>query len=237
MNATVFRSIFYYAESQPNFLQASIRVLHGEDPDEHEEHFEFSLDYFGVRKQCVNGNVVYLLVSKDVDWIRTGGHKGLHEDGKRLTFDCSQLVVSIQSYWQLELVSVGIKVSKFFLDCRYLNLTDNKKKTLDNFLEISTSYYDLVFPLDWRRSVSEDFISLKETHLSLDLLDEIIFQNVNNIEGDHDHANPPTIRKVMMILCLGYRKPIALYDNILRVLRPDYEWERFFKELCDFCGR
>ncbi|KAI3735123.1 hypothetical protein L6452_14611 [Arctium lappa] len=233
--------------------------LDSEEPDEHEEHIEFSLDYFGVRKQRVNGNMVFLLVSKDVDWIRTGGQKGLHEDGKRLTFDRSWLVFSIQSYWRLELVSVGIKVletlealhklmsngsafhqstcllhifevSKFLLDCRYLNLTDNNKKTLDNFLEISTTYYDLVFPLDWRRSVSEDFISLKETRLSLDLLDEIIFQNVNNIEGDHDHASPRTIGKVMMILCLGYRKPIALYDNILRVLRPGSDWEIFVKQ-------
>ncbi|KAI3734204.1 hypothetical protein L6452_13668 [Arctium lappa] len=32
-----------------------------------------------------------------------------------------------------------------------------------------------------------------------------------------------------MILCLGYRKPIALYDNILRVLR-NSDWEIFFTE-------
>ncbi|KAI3734203.1 hypothetical protein L6452_13667 [Arctium lappa] len=177
--------VFYWNMWKDHVVKifASLGSLDSEDPDEHEEHIEFSLDYFGVRKQCVNGNVVYLLVSKDVDWIRTGGHKGLHEDGKRLTFDCSQLVVSIQSYWQLQLVSVGIKVletlealhklvsngsafhqstcllhifevSKFLLDCRYLNLTDDNKKTLDNFLKISTTYYDLVFPLDWRRSVS-----------------------------------------------------------------------------------
>ncbi|GKA54778.1 hypothetical protein Tco_0753727 [Tanacetum coccineum] len=49
---------------------------------------------------------------------------------------------------------------------------------LQYFLRISTNYFDLVFPLDWRTSVSGDLISLRESDLSLNLLDEIVLQSV-----------------------------------------------------------
>lgn len=101
------------------------------------------------------------------------GQKGLHTDGKSLTIDGMALVYAIRSYWQLELVSVGIKVletldtlrksksnssafrqstcllhifevSKFLLSCQYLNLTNPYKKKLQHFLGISLTYFDLV---------------------------------------------------------------------------------------------
>ncbi|KAI3730448.1 hypothetical protein L1987_61618 [Smallanthus sonchifolius] len=159
----------------------------------------------------------------------------------------------MRSYWQSELVSVGLKVletleglldksksngsvfhqstsllhifevSKFLLDCQYLNNTKDTKK-LDRFLRISLTYFDLVFPLDWRRSASHDLISLRETGLSLNLLEEIIHQNVD-IKGDISYW---TIGRVMMI-CLGFRKPVALYERIVTRIQWNPAWKSFFE--------
>ncbi|GJZ25238.1 UvrD-like helicase, ATP-binding domain, P-loop containing nucleoside triphosphate hydrolase [Tanacetum coccineum] len=147
--------------------------------------------------------------TKDADWIRNTDNKGLHKDRKRTTFDGRELVFAIQSYWQSELLSVGIKVlqtldtlrksksngsvfhqstsllhifevSKFLLDF-YHNLTNPYKKRLQYFLGTSLSYIDIVFPLDWRKSVDENLVSLKETDLSVNLLEEIFLQAVETL--------------------------------------------------------
>ncbi|GJY19121.1 hypothetical protein Tco_0390612 [Tanacetum coccineum] len=171
--------------------------------------------------------MVYLLLNKDAEWIKNTGKKD--RDEKRITFDGRDLVFAVRSYWQSELLSVGIKVletldalhksksnssafhqstsllhifevSKFLLDFLHHNLTDPNKKKLQSFLLISLDYFDLVFPLDWRKAVSEDLVSLRETDLSVSLLDEIILKNVD-IKGD---LNDWTIGRLMMIF-LGSR--------------------------------
>ncbi|PWA91972.1 uvrD-like Helicase, ATP-binding domain, P-loop containing nucleoside triphosphate hydrolase [Artemisia annua] len=227
----------------------SLGSFHNKEPDKDELYVDFSLIYFGVIKHHVNGNMVYLLVNKDAAWVRKWGQKGLHMDGKLLTIDDMELVFAIRSYWQLELVSVGIKVletlealrksksnssvfrqstsllhifevSKFLLSCQYLNLTNPYKKKLQYFLGISLTYFDLVFPLDWRKLVSVGLISLKMTELSVKLLDEIILQYVD-MKGDFTYW---TIGRVMMI-CIGSEKSVALCDHIINKLQWNPAWK------------
>ncbi|KAI3734269.1 hypothetical protein L6452_13734 [Arctium lappa] len=258
-NRVSVRTLVFYWNMWKDNVMDIFQSLESVDSEERNEHFEFCLDYFGVKKQCVNGNMVYLLVSKDVDWLRNGGHKDLHVDGKRLTFDSRQLVVAIRLYWQLELVSVGIKVletletlnklmsqgsafrkstcllyifevSKFLLDCCHLNLTYSNRKTLENFLGMTQTYFDLAFPLDWRCSISGDFVSLKETDLSVNLLEEIINFNV---KGNITYW---TIGRVMMT-CLGSRKPLSLYDKILTGLQWNPFWKSFVVNFWNGCSK
>ncbi|KAL8238273.1 hypothetical protein R6Q59_019354 [Mikania micrantha] len=227
----------------------SLESFHKE-PNQHEGHVDFILKFFGVRKQSVKGNIVYMLVNEHADWIRNAGKNGLRRDGKLLTIDIRDFVFSARSYWQSEIHSVGLKVletlenlnksksngpvfhqstslhifevSKFFLDCQQVKLKDTRK--LDRFLGISLTYFDLVFPLDWRRSVSDDLISLRETDLSLNLFEEIIHQLLN-IKGDFKYW---TIGRVMMI-CLGSRKPSALYERVFTWIQFNPAWKSFFE--------
>ncbi|KAK9063833.1 hypothetical protein SSX86_017705 [Deinandra increscens subsp. villosa] len=245
--------VFYWNRWKEYVLDIfeSLESFHKEEPSEHKGHVDFILNYFGVRKHCVKGNSVYTLVNEHADWIRNISKKGLHRDDKLLTINIKDLVFSIRSYWQSELVSVGIKVletleglhksksdgsafhqstsllhifevSKFLLDCQFVMPKDSRK--LERFLGISSTYFDLVFPLDWRRSISEDLISLRETDLSINLLEEIIQQNLN-IKGDITYY---TIGKVMMI-CLGSRKPVALYEHIITRIQWNPAWKLFFE--------
>ncbi|KAI3730441.1 hypothetical protein L1987_61611 [Smallanthus sonchifolius] len=245
--------VFYWNAWKENVLDifGSLESFHKEELNEREGRVDFILNYFGVRKQCVKGNIVYILVNEHADWIKTAGQKGLHRDGKLLTMDIKDLVFSMRSYWQSEIVSVGIKVletmeglhksksngssfhqstsllhifevSKFLLNCHYVNPKDTRK--VERFIRICSTYFDLVFPLDWRRSVSENLISLRETDLSYNLLQEIIHQNVD-IKGDFTYG---TIGRVMMI-CLGSRKPFALHERIITRIQWNPAWKLFFE--------
>ncbi|GKD48739.1 hypothetical protein Tco_1277715, partial [Tanacetum coccineum] len=229
--------------------------LENGEPDD--RFVDFSLNYFGVRKHGVQGNMVYLLVNKDADWIRNCGQKGLHRDGKRLTYDGKELVCAIRSYWQSELLSVGIKVleslealhkltlkrsayhqstslllifdvSKFLINCPCLNLNFPNRKTLQNFLSLSTTYFDLVFPLDWRKSVFSDLISLRETDLSVNLLDEILLLIVD-VKGDLSYL---AIGRVMMIY-VGKVKHVALYEHLSNGLQWNPAWKSFATKFRD----
>ncbi|GJU72079.1 UvrD-like helicase, ATP-binding domain, P-loop containing nucleoside triphosphate hydrolase, partial [Tanacetum coccineum] len=259
-NQVSIRTLVFYWNSWKEIvvhLFESLRSFHNEEPDRDELYVDFSLIYFGVRKHLVNGNMVYLLVNKDADWVRKWGQKGLHMDGNRLIVDGRELVFAIRSYWQSELLTVGIKVletlealrklksngpafhqstsllhmfevSKFLLGCQYLNLTNPYIKKLQCFLGISLTYFDLVFPLDWRKSVSKDLISLRETALSVNLLDEIILHYVD-MKGDFTYWK---IGRVMMI-CLGSKTSAALYDQIIKKLEGNPTWKSFVQSLRD----
>ncbi|KAL4575585.1 hypothetical protein LXL04_022433 [Taraxacum kok-saghyz] len=156
--------VFYFNLWKDNVMDIfqSLESLENGEPDKHEGHFDFSLNYFGVRKQCVKGNIAYLLVNTKNDWVR---------NAEILTLDGKQLVHVMRSYWQSELLSVGLKVletiqllynlslkrsisafhqstsllhmfevSKFLLDCRYLDLTFHHTNSLQDFLESSRGY-------------------------------------------------------------------------------------------------
>nr|GEX90583.1 UvrD-like helicase, ATP-binding domain, P-loop containing nucleoside triphosphate hydrolase [Tanacetum cinerariifolium] len=137
------------------------------------------------------------------NWKKKYGRKGLQKDGKRATIDEKESVFAIWSYWRSELLSVGTQVleileslhklklngsafhqcislfhicevSKFLFYHPSVNATDADRRKLQRFLGISFNYFDFVFPLDWRNLVSHDLVSLRETNLSVNLLEEII---------------------------------------------------------------
>ncbi|PWA60761.1 uvrD-like Helicase, ATP-binding domain, P-loop containing nucleoside triphosphate hydrolase [Artemisia annua] len=251
--------VFYWNLWRENVVNIfeSLGSFHNEEPDKDKLYADFSLFYFGVRKHNVNGNMVYLLVNKDAEWVRKWGDNGLHMDRTHPTIDGRKLVYAIRSYWQSELVSVGIKVletldalrksksnsspfrkstcllhifevSKFLLGCQSLNLTNPYIKKLQCFLGISLTYFDLVFPLDWRKSVSKALVSLRETDISIKLLNEIILHYVD-MRGDFNYW---TIGRVMMI-CLGSKTSVALYEHIINKLQWDPKWKSLVEKFRD----
>ncbi|XP_076908651.1 uncharacterized protein LOC143565609 [Bidens hawaiensis] len=112
-NQVSVRSLVFYwnawKESVLDIFEC-LESFHKEEQNEHEGCVNFILNYFGVRKQFLKGNIVYVLVNEQADWIRNAGQKGLQKNGKLLTMNVKDLVISIRSYWQCELVSVGVKV-------------------------------------------------------------------------------------------------------------------------------
>ncbi|GJZ68000.1 hypothetical protein Tco_0631240 [Tanacetum coccineum] len=221
--------LFNFNEYSEKMLktQISVRTL-----------YSYCSNFFGVCENNVNGSTDYVLIDKDADWIRNYGQKGLHTDGKRVTIDGKELAFAILSYWQSEFLYVGMKVlvtlegglqysksngsvfhqgayllymfdfSKFLLDCKYLNVTSTNRRKLKRFLKISLSYFDLVFPLDWRNLVSEDLVPLRKVHLENRLLEEIILHYVDTKED----LTYWTIGRVIMI-CFVVATIQEILDN------------------------
>ncbi|PWA59878.1 uvrD-like Helicase, ATP-binding domain, P-loop containing nucleoside triphosphate hydrolase [Artemisia annua] len=245
--------VFYWNLWKKHILDIlrSIESLENEEQFKSSGHADFCLYYFGVRKQFPKGNTLYLSLNKDADWIRNTCNKGLQRDEKCIHFDGREMVSAIRSYWQSELLSVGIKVletldalrrsksngsafhqstsllhifevSKFLLDFQCHNLTNPYKKRLQYFLGISLSYLDIVFPLDWRKSVDEDLVSLKETDLSVNLLEEIILQMVDI----------KALERVI-IICLCSRVSVAVYKNLINKLKSKDRWKSFVEKFRD----
>nr|GEU81130.1 UvrD-like helicase, ATP-binding domain, P-loop containing nucleoside triphosphate hydrolase [Tanacetum cinerariifolium] len=112
-NKISIRTLVYFWNSWKEkvvHIFGSLERFHNEEPDR-DLYVDFSLIYFVVRKHHVDGNMVYLLVNKDADWVTKWGQTGLHIDGNRL-IDGRGLVFTIRYYWQLELLTVGIKVPR-----------------------------------------------------------------------------------------------------------------------------
>ncbi|PWA95691.1 uvrD-like Helicase, ATP-binding domain, P-loop containing nucleoside triphosphate hydrolase [Artemisia annua] len=227
-------------------------IFDNEDRFKHNRHIDFIFLYFGARTHHVDG-LVYQLVFKDAHWIRNKSCKGLHRDGEFLTMDIMELVLAIRSYWESELVFVGIKVletleglyqlksngsafhrgisllhichvTNFLFNSKYFDLTPPFDKMVHSIgKKSSKDYFDLMFLLDWRKSMFEDLIYLRTTDLSVNVLDDIILRNVN-IMSELDYWR---IGRVMvMVTCLGFRTSDLVLPEFLLALNDAFRANR-----------
>ncbi|GJZ46954.1 hypothetical protein Tco_0600786 [Tanacetum coccineum] len=63
----------------------SIKSLENGESVDQSGHADFCLYYFGARKECVIGNMVYLSLNNDAEWIKNIGK--MDRDEKPITFD------------------------------------------------------------------------------------------------------------------------------------------------------
>nr|GEU55854.1 UvrD-like helicase, ATP-binding domain, P-loop containing nucleoside triphosphate hydrolase [Tanacetum cinerariifolium]GEU88770.1 UvrD-like helicase, ATP-binding domain, P-loop containing nucleoside triphosphate hydrolase [Tanacetum cinerariifolium] len=215
----------------------SLGSFHNVEPNKYHRHLGFSLIHFGVRECYVNGNIVYILIDKDAEWRRNYGQNGLHKDEKHVLETLEGLhksksnggllfgLTGSQSYFHQSTSLLHIyEVSKFLLGCQYLNVTNPNTMKLNRFFEISLNYFDLVFPLDWRNVVSQNLVSLRETALSVSLLEEIILQlaDINLLAVGW-----------MIMICLRLRVSEALYEHLIKKLKMNPQWKSFVEKFRD----
>ncbi|GKD03564.1 hypothetical protein Tco_1178538, partial [Tanacetum coccineum] len=111
-NRVSIRTLVFYWNLWKKHISDILRIvesLEKEEPFKASLHADFCLYYFGVRKQFLKGNTVYLSLNKDADWISNTCKKGLQSDEKHIHFDGREMVSAIWSYWQSQLLFVGIK--------------------------------------------------------------------------------------------------------------------------------
>ncbi|KAL2343585.1 hypothetical protein Fmac_004870 [Flemingia macrophylla] len=89
-------------ESLPNFKSQD--TLH------HSCYGVFALSYLGVRKQTSTLNDIYILLNPEANWLTKLGDKFLQKKGRLVSVDVHDLVSAAQSYWSLQLLSVGMEV-------------------------------------------------------------------------------------------------------------------------------
>ncbi|PWA56308.1 DNA helicase, UvrD-like, C-terminal [Artemisia annua] len=210
---TLYTYWYMWMENVIAIFESLERFRNG-NPIKHLQECIVCLNYFGVFENDANGSTDYVLIDKDADWTRNYCRKGLHTHGKRVTIDHKELVFAICLTGSLSYFLW------FLLDCKYLNVTSTNRRKLKRFLEISLSYFDLSFPLDWRNIVSEDLLFLREIPLESRLLEEIILHCVDTKED----LTYLTIGRVIM-LCIGPRLPKAHYEHIIKKLQRKPQWK------------
>ncbi|CAL5430276.1 unnamed protein product [Camellia sinensis] len=120
------------------------------------------------------------------------------------------------------------ELTKSFLGSKYVSYKNHETQTLQRFLSLSTAYFENVFPLDWRESLTESMISLRGSELSRNVLEEVILDNLVNIKGDLTYGQ---IGRILMIR-LGSGKPTdELYKKIAKSFEKYSPWGGFIKEL------
>ncbi|KAK2383851.1 P-loop containing nucleoside triphosphate hydrolase superfamily protein [Trifolium repens] len=95
-------NIVHMLESLSNFKT--------QEPHQHNSYVKFALNYLGVQKRIYNLNDIYLLLIPDANWVMKLGDRLLKKNGKIVSVDVQPLVSFAQSYWGLELLSVGMDV-------------------------------------------------------------------------------------------------------------------------------
>ncbi|KAK2437779.1 P-loop containing nucleoside triphosphate hydrolase superfamily protein [Trifolium repens] len=95
-------NIVHMLESLSNFKT--------DEPHQHNSYVKFTFNYLGVQKRIYNLNDIYLLLIPDANWVMKLGDRFLKKNGKIVSVDVQPLVSFAQSYWSLELLSVGMDV-------------------------------------------------------------------------------------------------------------------------------
>ncbi|KAL2459869.1 uncharacterized protein Fot_54613 [Forsythia ovata] len=163
-----------------------------------------------------------------------------------VSVDTHHYVSASRNYWLRELLFVGIKVlrvlealnnssmekslSKY---CQISSLTcifdiakvfiDSPTRKFQNFVELSFKYFDIVFPLDSRMSLSENIVSLRKIELSRNLLEEVIKRNIST-KNELTYAQ---IGRVVMIWLGSGRPKSDLYKTIVGKFPKTSSWKEF----------
>ncbi|KAH7843832.1 hypothetical protein Vadar_021215 [Vaccinium darrowii] len=244
----------FWKEEILNLLE-NLGKITQEDTSKGSSHWEFCLNYMGVRKHQGDRSDIYLLLDVEANWVKEIDDRSFERKGSMVGIGVSQLVSIAQSYWSSELFRVGMQVLEtlralqdytasnnfeIFKQSRLLAQTfevadflkEYKIQGNNAFVEeyiIATvqNFIRLTFPLDWRKSLTEDMILLRGMELSKNVMTKAIFQDVNmNTKLTYGQMG----RVVMMILGFGKLSNESSAE-IVRCFGWNFKWRTFVKEL------
>ncbi|KAL6506744.1 hypothetical protein OROHE_022576 [Orobanche hederae] len=118
-------------------------------------------------------------------------------------------------------------IAKFFLDSKIFDINYPDKRRLQGFVEQCTEYLEFVYPLDPRESLSENMISLRETDLSRNLLEEIIFRKI----GGRKELSCGQIGWAVVTMLGNGKLKHDFYDKIFERLPHNTLWKSFIEIL------
>ncbi|CAA0833261.1 P-loop containing nucleoside triphosphate hydrolases superfamily protein [Striga hermonthica] len=131
----------------------------------------------------------------------------------------------ISKYCQCSTLICIYEVTRFFIESNSLDVKKGDERRLQEFLQLSAKYFEFVFPLDPRQSLSENLIWLRETEISKDLLGEIISMNISTRDG---HTYAQFGRVVTIMLASGKPRP-ELLRRITERFGGNMSWKPFME--------
>ncbi|KAB1206518.1 hypothetical protein CJ030_MR7G000026 [Morella rubra] len=130
-------------------------------------------------------------------------------------------------------LALTVEIAKFLLESKYLNCSPNNVKALQRFLKFSTkSYFGFRFPLDWRKSLSDNMPSFRETEVSNNLLQQVIVEIISLKAGKLTYRG---IGRIVMVILGVVKVNNDLYKEILKWIDEDDRnplWKKLIQFLC-----
>ncbi|KNA11547.1 hypothetical protein SOVF_134110 [Spinacia oleracea] len=216
---------------------------------------EFCLNYLGVRKLSFGMSTLYVCLYPDAEWMKEVNKTFLKKFGKLVSVDVEHLFAAAHNHWSMELISTGMKVlnvlealwkntrqlsdfrktklvlhiyevAKMLSSCKPVRQSHQDSKSLQRCVNVSVDeHFRRVFPLDWRRSVSNDIMFLRETEISLKILEEVV---VNNTQGTRK-LTFGQLGRMAMVLLGSPKGKMESVQVVLGRLGDDSPWKPFLQ--------
>lgn len=105
------------------------------------------------------------------------------------------------------------EIAKFLENYKFPNCKYSGSRTVQTYVKLSTEhFFDYVFHIDWKKSLTKDVISLRGRKASMDLLREAAVGNINEMNS---LTSGQMGRVVMMILGSG-KHTVYFNEEILK---------------------
>ncbi|KAK4842428.1 hypothetical protein QYF36_021493 [Acer negundo] len=125
--------------------------LETQEGNDYKSYGDFCLSYLGVWKpyelKYNNLDTFYFLLNCDANWMRELNNRYVCKSGELVSINICQLVFAAQSYWSLELFSVGMKVLHN-LEALYKQSTKSSRSIFCQFISLTCIYEIAKFLLD-----------------------------------------------------------------------------------------
>ncbi|CAL0324811.1 unnamed protein product [Lupinus luteus] len=134
----------------------------------------------------------------------------------------------VSEFCQFRTLILIYEVSKFLLESKWFSHSHSNLKTLDKFLRHPIdSFCRYVLPLDKSKSLTKDMITLRATKTCQNLLEEVIYENIN---GKNTLTFGQIGKVVVLVLGMANRKN-ELYLEIMKRFEHSSPWDGFFYSL------
>nr|CAD1844651.1 unnamed protein product [Ananas comosus var. bracteatus] len=217
---------------------------------------ELCLEYLGVRKD--DNDISYVVLNKDASWVQNTGKVSLYKDRNHVVMNAHHYASSARNYWTMELCSVGITVlekleSMICFPPRNLISQFSRGKVVLCIYEVAKflkgfesspsklaekvcrffclsleSFWNIVFPYDWKDRTTEDMLHIHEYRTAENLLDDLLDQNLKPVNGNLTHGQ---IGRVVMLILLTGRLADDSFNIIKGCLNKMSEWREFLEQL------
>ena len=139
----------------------------------------------------------------------------------------------LSDFRKTKLILRIFEIAQLLLSCKPLKQRYQDLKSVQGYKDVSVSeYFKCVFPLDWRKSVSQSIIILRESEISMKILKEVILRNFQR----SDELTYGQLGRVAMVL-LGSPKDNSESSPLdLRSLDPNSPWKPLIQVLSRCVG-
>ncbi|XP_061342438.1 uncharacterized protein LOC133288644 [Gastrolobium bilobum] len=134
----------------------------------------------------------------------------------------------LSEFCQFRSLMLIYEVSKFLLESKCFSRSFNNLKTLENYRRHPIDhFFRYVVPLDWKKSLSKDMVSLRLTEACEDLREEVIYENIKP-KGKLTYGQ---IGRVAVMI-LGTANPKnELCVEIIKRFEDNPPWKEFIQSL------